>query len=172
MAPTLVVLRDEQSLSDSAVGISAAVDYQETYQGNGVKYTLTHLSQHNVKDELFVVQKTLDSGEENVYVCFSLNDNPEGGREEFNFLFGNDDMYLASIFQDDVEFVGIHNMNCQVDSSVLPDEVPGFVTEYRAEDVENPCVFVFETIDPNDADSYITFVQGVQVQKKEVEFLC
>lgn len=166
------VLRDEQTLCDFINGMNLKVISKETFICEGFYYNVFQLEQDPLhKTKFYIVTKVLDSGAFDTYVCFVPDDFTEGSREENSWLFAEDGMYIASIFNQDDEYAGIHSVSCTVETPDGPVR-PAFVTEYETNvKVDNPRVFVLETIDDRDGDSYIVLLQGYKVNNSDVEFL-
>lgn len=160
------VLKDEQSLSENVNGLNLKITSKETFQCEGFHYDVFYLDH----PELCIVLKVLSSGDYDTYVCFRVPEFTPGSREENSWLFGDDGLYISSIFNNENEYAGIHSVACEVQTSEYTK--PGFVTEYETNvKVENPRVFVLETVDERDGDSYIDLVQGCRVNNSDVEIL-
>jgi hypothetical protein len=165
-----VILNDIQSLSDNINGVTGQIDSEERFQLEGFWYDVHHIINHGQELDLYLVYKCVSEDQFDTYVCYVPPGFEAGDRELHSWLFGDDEAYLSPITQDEIDYQGVHSLPCEVDTELGPK--PGFVSEYRAEvETDNPNVFIFETIDERDGDSYIQLLQGYLVPNMEVEVL-
>jgi len=164
-----VILRDEQSLQDNIRGVVGIIGAEDTYQSDaGFYYKVLEITDHKVPNtNLAIVEKHANKNEFDTYVCYVPQDVTHGSREDNSFLFAEDENYNPAIYADNHEFGGVLHSNVEANG-----KNPGFAVEYRAaDDVENPAVFVFETINPETQDSYVQLYRGYRVRQDEVSLM-
>jgi hypothetical protein len=169
----IVIISDEQTLMEFPEGLSLQVEDIDVYTANGFYYEVYTLDCFDIDSELFIVKKCVSETEFDVFVCFKPVDIEFGDREQFSFLFNDDESYKELLVNDSgITFDGkIVGVDCEVDIMVSKD-YPGKITEYQGPDEEdNPFIFAFEAMNEDSGESFITYLSGCRVNEKEVGFL-